>query len=770
MRIQRSVLSMQNILSILALNAAIIGAAYAQDTNANYDPAQALFKLGENTRNYPKIGVNLCGVRWTNVENCIRQVKEEKLGNTVAFFGVERGRNMENMTDQERSQVFKNWAILCQKEKIFYYGIFNNMMFPHMETNLDIASEYYFGGMRGEYDCKAYSILGGKVHNMQEARDAYVEWMRKDIAFLKRNNIPVMCEEAGPLGHGEGLEAGMDIMFSEAVTFPGLTMASARGAAKAYEKPLWGAWLNVEYYAGGGYGGYGPPKDDAYTPAHQRRLMLEYNLAYIYGADLIFLQDCLFKITIAGYFEPNVKPRYGMDSVQCRGFREKAKAFYQYAQSHPRSERPPDVDIGLVWGNLEGMPTRHDLLWMCPSRDKIWRNWKPTIERGWYNLVDIDLIALSCPLINDFAPYANIKHKGRFPEFRGKYYRYTGTPYGQFDIVPVRAPLDVLQKYKTLMFLGWNTMTPEIYGKLREYVNAGGHLFMSLPQLSQQIERKPELELINKGDFKDLFGVSVKGKYERKAGEKPENVVEFKQASSAEQYKFPAGGTFECDTNYPALEYADLKLEGARVLAATKNGNRPVLLENRLGKGLAFLLATYSFTPAPAAVVKPVVAGTVKAGAVELPGEMEVKKDINYAVYPGKTEQDETKILLVNIDWTTADNVKNVKLRIKDMILPVEVKEGAIKTVNVLDGLVLTVGNESACLTLAKSSENKYTAKLSGQGECAIKGYVRGNGPKSITLDGKEKPFAYNPDTHLLEIKCNLNGGHVLDIALDPSR
>jgi hypothetical protein len=222
------------------------------------------------------------------------------------------------------------------------------------------------------------------------------------------------------------------------------------------------------------------------------------------------------------------------------------------------------------------------------SNSKIWwqSKWKATIEQGWNNLVNADLFSLSHPL-----------HRSTF--------RYTGAPYGQVDIVPIRASIDVLQKYKTLMFLGWNTMTPEIYAKLKEYVRNGGTLFMNLPQLSQQIERKPELELINNGDFRDLFGVTVKGKLERKADEKASNIVRFDRESSLEQCKFPLGTTFTYTNDCPDLEWADVSVAGAKVLASVNDGKIPVLIENKLGKGIACLMTSYSFSPAPAEFVRP---------------------------------------------------------------------------------------------------------------------------------------------------------------------
>ena len=136
-------------------------------------------------------------------------------------------------------------------------------------------------------------------------------------------------------------------------------------------------------------------------------------------------------------------------------------------------------------------------------------------------------------------------------------------------------------------------------------------------------------------------------------------------------------------------------------------------------------------------------------------------------MYPGKTAEEETKILLVNIDWTTANNVKNVKMRIKDMVLPVEVKEGAIKTINVLGDLAMTVCDETQCLSLDKFVDGKYTGKVTGQGVCVIKGTMRGDkGPQKVTLDGKDILFKYDSSSHSLTAECNLWGEHLLEITI----
>jgi len=770
--------------------------AKQSETNMNTEikqkeeAAKILSGLGEKTGKYPKIIINLCGVPFDDVGKCIKAIKDDKLGDGMAFYGIEDAgwKYSAQMREKQHSFIL-NWIKQCQNANLCFFLPVNILSKEETECIYKRFGNNVLGTLSGGEDASWNGALDSlsrrfkSKDNMKEVRDSFVNNLvinaetNSDGRFLwsggvetlKRNEGTkcLLTTEIGPVGHGETLEAGVDICSSEHVNNICTSMSSARGASGAYGRPVWAAFLNVEFYGGSGW--YGPPKDDSYTPRHQRRMMLDYELSYVYGTDLIILQDCLFGMRIANFFDKKW-PIYNDDSPECQGFRKIAKSFYAWAKSHPRSDQRPAVDLGMIWGNYEGTPLGALASYNIPHWNQIevfkpnWEpgceegyklqvwgqdgdEWKPTIECGWRNLYDILIPGQS---------------------HRKDTCRYAGTPYGQVDIVPIRAPIDVLKKYKTLMFLGWNTMTPEIYGKLKEYVKNGGTLFMSLPQLSQQVERKPELEIINNGDFRDLFGITVNGKLERKFGENTANIVKFDRDSSLKQFTFPVGNTFVYTNDYPDLEWADVKVEGAQVIASAGDAKIPVLIDNKLGKGVAYLMTTYSFSPAPAEFVKPLVVGTVKAGEFELLGELDEKRDINYAVYPGKTAEAETKILLVNIDWATANNVKNVKMRIKDMVMPMEVKEGTIKTVNVLGDLVLSVCDESQCLSLDKfvdGKTGKYTGKVTGQGVCVIKGTMRGDkGPQKVTLDGKDIYFKYDPTTHMFTAECNLWGEHVLEM------
>ena len=65
----------------------------------------------------------------------------------------------------------------------------------------------------------------------------------------------------------------------------------------------------------------------------------------------------------------------------------------------------------------------------------------------------------------------------------GEYSLSNGPAYGIYDVVPIESDVSLLKKYEYLMFLGWNSMTEEIYEKLKEYVACGGKLLLSAAHL-----------------------------------------------------------------------------------------------------------------------------------------------------------------------------------------------------------------------------------------------------------------------------------------------
>ncbi|MCK4307798.1 hypothetical protein KAW50_06210, partial [candidate division WOR-3 bacterium] len=258
-----------------------------------------------------KIGVFLHGIPYCDVSKFIRLAKKCKVADIIGICDEEH--SFCDVPHEKASPYYAEWARLCKELGLYFHFPGIAPSFPLTGENIknikQIAGKFFLGVEIGEISTSGAGNRLKKIRNMQEARDRYVNLTREIIKKLKNKGIPTVFDvEVGPLGHGESFESGADVCFSEHASNIVLSMSSARGATKAYKKPLWGAWLNMECY--GGSGGRGYPEDDSYTPAHQRRMMLDYNLSYIYGAEMICLQDCIFNISIVHNISDSTKPKY----------------------------------------------------------------------------------------------------------------------------------------------------------------------------------------------------------------------------------------------------------------------------------------------------------------------------------------------------------------------------------------------------------------------------------------------------------------------------
>ena len=89
---------------------------------------------------------------------------------------------------------------------------------------------------------------------------------------------------------------------------------------------------------------------------------------------------------------------------------------------------------------------------------------------------------------------------------------FAGTPFGDFDEVPVEAGADFFHQYRLLLNLGWNTLIPEDYEKLSSFVREGGTLLTGLPQFGTQEKRDfSDFRLFRGGDLSELCGIKVFG-------------------------------------------------------------------------------------------------------------------------------------------------------------------------------------------------------------------------------------------------------------------
>jgi len=156
----------------------------------------------------------------------------------------------------------------------------------------------------------------------------------------------------------------------------------------------------------------------------------------------------------------------------------------RWARTHPRrGEHTTPIAAVLGYGNLFG-----NLAALEPSEVTGHRQRRVLPEQR-----DFDLLSVF------FAEYGDARgtHLQRF---------CTGTPFGSIDIIPYDTPLEKLRTYKLLFFLGINAMTPERLAVLRQYVEQGGTLIITIGQLlAEGHEPRPLVQ----AKLDDFLGVRI---------------------------------------------------------------------------------------------------------------------------------------------------------------------------------------------------------------------------------------------------------------------
>lgn len=510
---------------------------------------------------------------------------------------------------------------------------------------IDAAGEYYFGrvciGEAGGvlYWPKAYTINRRArewesltfVRTAQEAREAYVKYLRQwlDYERKKLGKGPLMNVDSASLLCKYQSEAGVDILCLEAMPGdPHLMHAAIRGTARAYGKP-WGAHIAMQCYGG-------VSLDELW----QKRWKTSLYYSYIAGAEFIYPES--------GHYTYHQNDRhFGFHNQEMKRVRRTLRELYQFSCLHTRPPSGPRVTFGVIHGNLDGTPGLWSRYVWGQYKGKKWL--EGPAERGWR-----------------FVDKFHRKEEWSTPYVQGEVDFSGNPPYGQYDVLPLEAPLELLKSYTCLVFLSWNTMTGEIYNKLKEYVKAGGHLVMYLPHLSTHTDRDDDLKLFRNGDFRDLFGLRVLGQ-----GKAEVMGIKCLANSSLPAYKFPFWRINTDPRFLGKITPARVKVTTARVLSSyddyyhvtpEKLARQPVLVENALGKGKAFLVTVWQY-PGDEGIrlftedlLRTILAG--EQGSIRLLSGDRVR----YAVYEGKLPGSPGKYSVVYLLNTDPDCPTSARL------------------------------------------------------------------------------------------------------------
>jgi hypothetical protein len=356
------------------------------------------------------------------------------------------------------------------------------------------------------------------------------------------------------------MEAGMDIPTGEIFTMPCVDVhfALLRGAARGYQRQLFGGWLATGWFSGS--------NRDPRKPALWR---LGMNSGFLHGCNMLIQESGHWGLYEFRDFE-------GEDHPLCRRLRKLTREFHRFAQANPRPAGGPQVNVGLVHGNLDGYRGIEGHVWDQPG-------WLPGAhERSW-------------ELLNVFYPGAGPVNDNAIMQDR-RCARFAGAPYGLADIVPAESPVEALSRYRSLLFLGWNTATDAQYRNLIEYVRRGGRLVLWAAHLNGSVSREHEdmqQRFYRNGDFRELFGARIRipPKPEHGGWRSERTMINTIRWIRGGCYGFPVGKIYY--NNWPHGGVDSELAPGVRVLAVTDRG-APFVTERTLGKGRALLVHGYS--------------------------------------------------------------------------------------------------------------------------------------------------------------------------------
>ena len=548
--------------------------------------------------------------------------------------------------------------------------------------------------------------------DLRQLHDWYLRPYRRIAANARTLGVPYLSAIEATDQLRLAMEAGADCPILELTPAEPLSgLASTRGAAKAYHAPWWGVSTVLSYYQA---------PSNRWTP---ERLAIGYHAFFAGGASLLLEMNMALACwgLCSAFFTQQGSPPMRLDDAECREFddpicaraRDILADFYRFTQFHERPAAGPRVKLGVVMGHLDCyLGERQEYVWCVVNpafaagpAEQTWRHFPRLFEsEEWY-----------------------IPPRKYYWQADPAKFRWYGTPpCGQVDIVPVEAPPEVLQTYGCLVFLGWNTMTPEQYAKLTAYVRNGGRLLMCVPHLSTQLRRDAPLQMINDGDLTELFGVKVLG-----PGPVAEDVQIYAQ-SACDSYVLPVNTLY--------LEEAPLarvELHGARVLAHPRELNDPVLVEHRLGEGFAWLLCTGEYPGARLDAFITDLLRTIAEGEqddIALEGEM-----VDYAVYDGATSEGQVLSTVYLVNKSIYGQTHTPRLHARGERIPLRVAGYGMRIAWVCGDLLISPFDKFVKVTDIRRTPAGYQIDLAAaeSGEYRLQLAHRGGMPGAVTLNGQ---------------------------------
>jgi len=244
-----------------------------------------------------------------------------------------------------------------------------------------------------------------------------------------------------------------------------ILMGFLRGAAKDYNMRTLGVHHALQWST--------TPHN---TEEHFKRFRLALYTAYMMGATDINTEEGLWRLE-EGY------EHHHRFSDGCKGHLKQQQDFYNYTASHTRKGEfyspvafvhgRDDGTTFFVYNNIFGKQIPFT------SAEKSWELTK-------------EVYPLSNP--------GRCLYFHKCPTDRPMGF-YSGTPYGNVDVIPAEGKAETFADYKLLVYMGYNNLSAEDAGKLVSYIENGGKVLMTKAHLTSTTDiekvRMGELEFTN---------------------------------------------------------------------------------------------------------------------------------------------------------------------------------------------------------------------------------------------------------------------------------
>ena len=636
------------------------------------------------------------------VESLLKEMKDTQLGDFIVFRFA-----------QDNDQVMR-WGRLCKE-----YGIYHLIEDEWANVMQPQGGSYFVGRQFQEFDGTLWGYIraGSDAatprgeRTMRTAYEDYLSYMGNLVSIGKKESPAVTAVESiSAIGHNLAYLAGLELCLAQFnKTHNVLLLADARGAARTHKKPVWGCYIAE--------GAHKSPEGEEIL----RMFWLALHIAYICGASSANEEECSMRNYHERLYAKGDRfPRIRQDII---------RSFNRYVKTHPRRGEIKvkqalligrfacDVVDGMADSEREGIPR---MVWRRFGADEpAWQHWTPE-----YGLRYLDV----------FFPGVWLQSLVQSPEKVRRW--YSGTPQGEIELIPIEASGETLSQFNLLLLLGWNSMNEEIYGNLKDYVQDGGRVFMSVPHLTTNETRDflwnnmDPLNLLRDGEIDDLFGAKITGRGDRLSSIRM--VDELNEPYRISDYAPPAG------PKHPPVDLVEVELRGAEVLAIDRATEKPVLIRHRLGEGEAYLLLTHDF-PGNSWLAD-FLTQFIRRLSNEVPSRLKLEDPSGDVYYTHREEETGlTRVHLLNTDWTEAGNRRLCSLWLDGVEIPLIIKEGRLSEVIWFDKLAILIQDEGVYIETVSSSTGGYSLKLHGfnRGEILLRN-LNGKSSKEISFEGRQ--------------------------------